>query len=395
MHPWSKANEAVWIDEASCRIEEFAAQVQRQTTAREVPLADDILGNVPIYESAKVRDALDDAPRRRAYMAEWATVFGSGAGIVAFRRAFEDLSVVDRVTDVLNGIIEREAATSAGSGDHFAAAGTNSRIWNAHEKLCVADPELFALYNSNDIVPLASRAWLGPLFQVTFQVNVVRPGAKAQTCHRDYHMGFQTCGQLAEYPAHVHPVSAALTLQGAIAHCEISPESGPTKVLPFSQTYLPGYLATHLPAFQDYFEAHFVQLPLAKGDAMFFNPAVFHAAGENRTEDVHRIANLMQVGSGYARSIEILDRARMTKAVYPRLTALRASGLLNDREIENVVQTTAEGYPFPANLDLDSPLTGMAPPSQQDLLRQGLKESWPTERLAAELDAQTARRRSH
>ena len=41
------------------------------------------------------------------------------------------------------------------------------------------------------------------------------------------------------------------------------------------------------------FQSHHVQLPLAKGDAAFFNPALFHAAGSNRTSDVRRIANLL------------------------------------------------------------------------------------------------------
>ena len=58
-------------------------------------------------------------------------------------------------------------------------------------------------------------------------------------------------------------------------------------------------------------------------------------------------------------------------------------------------KTTAEGYPFPVNLDIDSPLSGMAPPSQQDLLRTALEEAWPAERFAEAIDAQTARRRSH
>ena len=40
--------------------------------------------------------------------------------------------------------------------------------------------------------------------------------------------------------------------------------------------------------------------------------------------------------------------------------------------MDNVVAATAEGYPFPANLDLDAPVGGMAPPSQQDVMRQAL-----------------------
>jgi ectoine hydroxylase-related dioxygenase (phytanoyl-CoA dioxygenase family) len=208
-------------------------------------------------------------------------------------------------------------------------------------------------------------------------------------------MGFQTPAALTAYPAHVHRLSAALTLQGAVAHSAMPLESGPTKLLPFSQTYLPGYLAASLSAFQDYFEANYVQLPLQKGDAMFFNPAVFHAAGENKTKDQHRFGNLMQIGSAYGRSIEILDRARMSAALYPCLLALQQAGVFNPREIENIIAACAEGYPFPANLDIDSPLSGMAPPSQQDLMWQALSEQWDSEHFSQALDAQTAKKRSH
>ena len=157
--------------------------------------------------------------------------------------------------------------------------GVNDRVWNALEKLAVADPEAFVDYYANDVVALAATAWLGPGYQVTSQVNVVNPGGAGQTVHRDYHLGFQSPKTSAEFPAHVHALSPVLTLQGAVAHCDMPVETGPTLYLPHSQKYAHGYLAYWLPEFQEYFVAHHVQLPLAKGDAVFFNPALFHAAG--------------------------------------------------------------------------------------------------------------------
>ena len=387
--------EPVFMDPTTCSLDEFREVVEVRTRPESVPLATDIASNIPIYDAGDIRSEKGNAGRLNAYMAEWSRVFGDGAGIVVIRNTYDDLQLVDDVTAILSGIIAEEERTQAGSGDHFAPAGANSRIWNAHEKLCMASPELYARYNANPVIPLASRAWLGPLYQITTQVNVVRPGGKAQTCHRDYHMGFQTAEQLALYPARTHALSAALTLQGAIAHSDMPVDSGPTKLLPFSQKYLPGYLAALQPEFRAYFEEHHAQLPLQKGDALFFNPAVFHAAGENRTTDIHRFANLMQIGSGYGRSIEIVDRARMCRALYTTLAGMTASGALDPDELENVISGTAEGYPFPANLDIDSPLTGMAPPSQQDLLRQALDEGWPEDRFLSELDAQLGRKRSH
>jgi hypothetical protein len=63
--------------------------------------------------------------------------------------------------------------------------------------------------------------------------------------------------------------------------------------------------------------------------------------------------------------------------------------------VETLIAATAEGYPFPCNLDIDSPLSGMAPPSQQDILRQALQERWDPARLDAAIDAYENRRTSH
>ncbi|MEM7442162.1 MAG: phytanoyl-CoA dioxygenase family protein [Pseudomonadota bacterium] len=385
----------VWLSADTCSVGELRTAVERTTEPRDYPFAEEISRNVPIYDADAIRTAFDRPEKIKAYMAEWNRALGPGPGIIAFRNAIPDRTLIDDVSEILNKIIEDERASSSGSGDHFAPAGKNSRVWNSHEKLCIASPELFARYNANHIVPLASRSWLGPNYQITAQVNVVRPGGQAQVCHRDYHMGFQTAEALAQYPASVHALSPALTLQGAIAHVDMPVDSGPTKLLPYSQTYLPGYLATTRSDIRAYFEEHAVQLPLAKGDALFFNPAVFHAAGENRSADIDRLANLMQIGSGYGRSIEIVDRTRMCHALYQTLSDLKQAGSLTEHEINNVIEASAEGYPFPANLDIDSPLSGMAPPSQQDVMRQALAEGWDKAAFGKAIDEQQGRKRSH
>lgn len=385
----------VWMDSSDCDIAAFRLHVAQQTDAAHYPHSAEIAKQIPVYDGHRLRAALDDQATIRAIMAEWNRSFRSGPGIVAIRAGYADTALIDDVTAVLSDIIDDEAHGGAGKGDHFAGAGMNSRVWNAHEKLGVRAPELYARYNANQILRMVAEAWLGPAYQLTAQVNVVRPGGKAQTAHRDYHMGFQTVETLKCYPASQHALSAALTLQGAIAHSTMPIEAGPTKLLPYSQSYLPGYLAVHMPEFRACFEENHVQLPLEKGDMMFFNPATFHAAGDNRTSDAHRFANLLQIGSAYGRSIEIVDRARLSRAVYQALLDLQSSGALTAREVDAVVAATAEGYPFPANLDIDSPLSGMAPPSQQDILRQALAEGWTQDRLAGELGAQSDRKRSH
>ena len=212
---------------------------------------------------------------------------------------------------------------------------------------------------------------------MTAQVNQIRPGGKAQRSHRDYHLGFQSADSAARYPVHVHEVSAALTLQGGIAHCDMPIESGPSKLLPFSQLYRPGYLAFHQEDHRAWFEEAHVQLPLEKGDAVFFNPALFHAAGENRSSDIERMINLLQVSSAFGRAMESIDRVAMAQAILPVLISLKKAGRLSETELGAAIAATAEGYPFPTNLDTDPPVDGNAPASQAELLAKAVDEATP------------------
>lgn len=51
---------------------------------------------------------------------------------------------------------------------------------------------------------------------------------------------------------------------------------------------------------------------LSKGDGIFFNPALLHAAGHNRSADIRRMANLLQVSSAIGRCMETVDRVGTT-----------------------------------------------------------------------------------
>ena len=374
----------VWLSEEDCRVEELRALVEQPVDPADYPLAADVEQNVLIYEDVAASD-------RKSLQAELAHALSAGPGVVVFRRAFSDLSVVGRATAVFETLIEEERATGSARGDHFAKPGANDRLWNALEKLALRDPEAFADYYANEAIALVPEAWLGPGYQVTSQINVVNPGGEAQAAHRDYHLGFMTNRHAAGFPAHVHRLSPALTLQGAVAHCDMPVDSGPTLYLPYSHQYAPGYLAWRLPAFREYFEERRVQLPLSKGDAVFFNPAVFHAAGENRTSGVRRMANLLQVSSALGRAMETVDRETMAVSVYPVLQERKAAGA-SERWLENVVAACGEGYPFPTNLDRDPPVDGLAPPSQADLVRQALREDWDAARLREAL-AEAANRK--
>jgi ectoine hydroxylase-related dioxygenase (phytanoyl-CoA dioxygenase family) len=137
-----------------------------------------------------------------------------------------------------------------------------------------------------------------------------------------------------------------------------------------------------------------VQLPLIKGDAVFFNPALFHAAGTNRTTDVHRMANLLQINSPLGKCLEAIDHERMVNAVYPSLLKLKASGA-TAQEVDNAIGSAANGYAFPTNLDRDQPLKGLTNDAQVDVVRRAVADDWSADKVSAELRDYAYRRLTH
>jgi ectoine hydroxylase-related dioxygenase (phytanoyl-CoA dioxygenase family) len=375
----------VWLRAEDAKLEDLLQVLKEQTEGADYPYAERIEQQVPLYDAARIRE---EDPRQ--VQAEFAKALSEGPGIIVLKGAFGN-EVIDATTAEFNRMIvdQREAGTAA--GDHFAKPGANDRVWNALEKLAIRAPEVFAAYYANDLLALVANAWLGPAYQLTSQVNVVNPGGEGQTVHRDYHLGFQSNEVAALYPAHVHRLSSVLTLQGAVAHCDMPVESGPTLYLPHSHKYELGYLAWRRPEFGEHFVANHVQLPLEKGDAVFFNPALFHAAGSNHSQSIRRMANLLQISSAFGRAMESVDRVRMAVTLYPVLRELGQDGAF---PLDNVIAACAEGYAFPTNLDRDQPIGGLAPLTQADLVRQALDEDWPADSLQQALDEHAVRRRT-
>lgn len=376
-----------WIDDADGSLDAFVASLDRETALSDYPHAHDVRGNVLIYPAAALADLSDI--ERRAVQGELIRALLDGPGVVVFEGAFDE-SVVDRASTAFTELIEAQRARGEAAGDHFGKPGANDRVWNAAQKLALHAPEVFVEYYANDILALISQAWLGPRYQVTSQVNVVNPGGAAQVPHRDYHLGFVDLAHLPAYPAHLHRLSSLLTLQGAVAHCDMPLDSGPTMLLPYSQRFEAGYLSFYRPEFIEYFDRHYVQTPLRKGDAVFFNPALFHGAGANISCDIRRMANLLQISAPFGRAMESLDRGAMVRATYPALRALQHAG--RTRAVLNAVVATAEGYPFPTNLDLDQPIGTLAPPSQVDTVLAALDADSTPEELDRALLSHDERR---
>ena len=374
-------------------VRDLAQLITTVTPPSAYPHAVAVQHGVVVYDMPTLAPAIATAGGRRDVMAEIAHALRDGPGVVALQQAVPR-DVLDRATRAFEWMITEQYQAGATSGDHFAMVGANDRVWNALEKLAVAEPEVFVDYYASEAIALAAAAWLGPGYQITSQVNVVRPGGAAQAAHRDYHLGFMTDEQAEPFPGHAHLLSPMLTLQGAIAHVDMPVESGPTKLLPHSQKYPAGYVAWRRPDVIELFEEWCVQLPLAAGDSVFFNPALLHAAGSNHTASVRRMANLLQISSAMGRAMETVDRTRMMRAIYPVLLDRQLEGWADGR-IQRAVAAAAEGYAFPTNLDHDPPIGGLAPASQADIVRQALADRWSAEQLDDALVALDERRRSH
>ncbi|KIX91914.1 uncharacterized protein Z520_12377 [Fonsecaea multimorphosa CBS 102226] len=381
-----------------------------QSTSRETyPHASAVVSNIPIYDLPEYPDlpaAADGGFVMDELQDEWHHILLSGPGVVVLRNFSPDRELLERVNAVFADIIAGEAARGGAGqgqgqgGDHFAARGSNARIWNSFQKHAERDPVSFARYYANPYLAAMCAAWLGPGYQITAQVNVVRPGGKPQVPHRDYHLGFQSAESCALYPAATQVATQFLTLQGAIAHSDMPRASGPTRLLPFSQQFAPGYMAYRLAEFQAFFAQNWVTVDLAMGDALFFNPALFHAAGENTTRHIHRSANLLQVSSAFGRTMETVDTLAVIASCWDEVTRLyvddgagAAAGgdktqLQTGTRVDAILNAIGNGYPFPTNLDRRPPAPGgMAPENEVDVLRKALLEGWDVERVVRAITA--------
>ncbi|MGR2857309.1 phytanoyl-CoA dioxygenase [Erwinia sp. 1181_3] len=359
---------AIYLNEAQLSLDDFATVSQQTLHQQDYPLAHGAQRNVLIYQAESLINAARDD--RQSVLSELHRALSSGPGVFVVKGLYRDLAAVDRSSQLFEEILRDEAAS--GGGDHFARAGSNGRIWNALQKVAERDADAFIDYYGNPLLALICESWVGPGYEITAQVNQVRPGGKAQQPHRDYHLGFQSNEVVARFPLPLQILSQYLTLQGAVAHTDMPLESGPTQLLPFSHQYEGGYLAWRQPKFIEYFQQHAIQLPLQKGDGLFFNPALFHAAGNNTTADHIRTANLLQVSSSFGKTMEKVNHVKVLLSLYP---ALRQRQLETEQR-HAVIAAAAEGYSFPTNLDTDPPLGGLVPQTQQALLLQALQEGW-------------------
>ncbi len=370
---------------------EFVSICEQNVDEKDYPFSSGVKKKIIHYEGNEIR-SLIGTPQAVELKNEMHRCLKDGPGVFTIKNAFQNLKVIDRATSIFLKLIAEEKEEAKHHGDHFAKPGENERLWNSLQKLCERDTEAFISYYDNPILCLVCEAWLGPFFQMTAQVNIVKPGAKAQKPHRDYHLGFQQNNVVSEFPISSQIFSQFLTLQGAVAHTEMKIESGPTMFLPFSQQYPLGYMAWQDAKFIKYFETNSVQIPLKKGEVVFLSPALFHAAGKN-TENTDRIANLLQISSAFGKAMESIDRVKMTKLIYPVLLERKYRNKLREDEVRNIGASVTDSYSFPTNLDTDSPKGDSVPENTQSLMERALSKKWPVEKFCLKLDDAVKRRK--
>ena len=377
----SSLNHQVYFSDSDIDYDELISICSQETIEANYPLSDSISNNVVIYDAKDFRSFVGNIEEEIKLKTEMHHVLESGPGVFVVRNLYNE-DVIDESNAIFEKIVKNE---SNSSNDHF-AAGTNTRIWNSFQKVAMENQEAFINYYSNDLVKIIAESWCGPNSQMTAQVNIVRPGGEMQKPHRDYHLGFQENEVVEKFPISIHRLSNYLTLQGGVAHTDMPLESGPTVVLPYSQQYDLGYLTWRDTKFADFFNKYSVQNSMSKGDGIFFNPAIFHAAGANITNNFHRIGNLLQISSAFGKTMEHIDYIKIITHIYPSLLDHIKNKTLTERLIENVLICATDGYAFPTNLDSDknsdSKLQGM---SMFDLTKQSLLDSLSPEKFKLKL----------
>ena len=353
-----KINQQVYFSQSDIDYDDLAKICSQKTLQKDYPFADSVSNNVVIYDANYLESFIGDSENELRLKTELHQVLEGGPGVFVIRNLYRH-DAIDQSNNIFEKIVESEGNTS---NDHF-ASGTNTRIWNAFQKVALEDPNAFISYYSNNLLKLVAESWCGPNSQMTAQVNIVRPGGEMQKPHRDYHLGFQENQVVELFPISAHRLSNYLTLQGGVAHTDMPLASGPTMVLPYSQQYELGYLAWRDNACTDFFNDNAVQNQMNKGDGIFFNPALLHGAGSNTTKDFHRIGNLLQISSPFGKTMERIDYLKIINRIYPLLLEHSINKTLSEKLIENVLVCATDGYAFPTNLDNDknsnSKLQGM------------------------------------
>ena len=137
-----------------CRLEEFAALVDRRTDLADYPYASGVEQNVLVYDAGSLRTAIDDPAGRLKMEAELVRALTDGPGVVAFQRAFPDVEGRRPGHRDLRADHRRRENPAAGTTTTSpppaptTGSGTPWRSWPS------ATPATFVDYYGNDLLAL-------------------------------------------------------------------------------------------------------------------------------------------------------------------------------------------------------------------------------------------------
>jgi hypothetical protein len=90
--------------------------------------------------------------------------------------------------------------------------------------------------------------------------------------------------------------------------------------------------------------------------------------------------------------MESVDRIKMTKLIYQVLLDRKKYHQISPTETKAVWASVIDGYAFPTNLDLDSPMEGLVTENLWTLMERALNEEWPCDRFNKCLNDSAIRR---
>ena len=284
-------------------------------------MAGDVRSNVLVYSAAAVAGA-----DRRALQSELIRALADGPGVVVFeglfrrRRRSSQQYVLRhyrraalrqrrgrrpfRQVRRQRPLLERRAEVGA-----VCAAGTRRVLRQRHARRHLPGPA----------EPALSAHLTGECRQARWD---------AAGSASELSLGLPVCGPPGGLSCAPAPHVAGLDAAGRGRPLRLAGGQWSDMPLPYSQRFAGGYMAFNRPESVEFFAEHHVQLLLRNGDAVFFNPALYHGAGSNISADIRRISNLLQISSPFGRAIEALDHTAMVRTVYPSLRAVKAARLL-------------------------------------------------------------------
>ncbi len=161
-----------YLSADDCRLADLIDLVSQKTDLADYPYAVAVEQNMLIYDGARLRKQLCGPAGRLQVEAELARALLDGPGIMVLAGAFDDLWVVDRATRQFEAIIAAQRTAGGAAGDPFAAAGRTTGSgtrWRSWPWRAGGVRGLLP----NNLIAAVCRAWLGPGYQVTSQVNVL------------------------------------------------------------------------------------------------------------------------------------------------------------------------------------------------------------------------------